>query len=50
EWRDGVYELTDLGSHNGTVINGERVECQVLRDFDRIDLGDTVIVFEADDS
>jgi len=29
---------------------GERVESQVLRDFDRIDLGDTVIVFEADDS
>lgn len=50
EWRAGVYELTDLGSHNGTLINGERVESQVLRDFDRIDVGDTVIVFEADES
>jgi small-conductance mechanosensitive channel len=50
EWDDGAYELTDLESHNGTFINGERVESQVLRDFDRIDLGDTVIVFEADDS
>ena len=50
EWEDGAYVLTDLDSHNGTVINGERIESQVLRDFDRIDLGDTVIVFEADDS
>ena len=50
EWEDGVYELTDLQSHNGTLINGERVESQVLRDFDRIELGDTVIVFETDGS
>ena len=46
EWEDGVYELTDQGSQNGTLINGERVESQVLRDFDRIEVGDTVIVFE----
>ena len=50
DWDEGAYELTDLGSHNGTLINGERVDSQVLRDFDRIDLGDTVIVFETDDS
>ena len=50
EWDEGAYTLTDLGSHNGTMINGERVDNQVLRDFDRIDVGDTVIVFEADDS
>lgn len=49
EWDDGVHRLTDLGSHNGTLINGERVDSQVLRDFDRIDVGETVIVFEADD-
>ena len=49
EWDDGAYVLTDLDSHNGTLINGERIESQVLRDFDRIDLGDTVIVFEEDD-
>ena len=50
EWDDGVYVLTDLESHNGTLINGERIESQVLRDFDRIEVGDTVLVFEADDS
>lgn len=49
EWQDGAYLLTDLESHNGTRINGERVESQVLRDFDRVEVGDTVIVFEADD-
>ncbi len=50
EWDEGAYTLTDLGSHNGTLINGEKIESQVLRDFDRIDVGDTVVVFEADDS
>ena len=50
EWDEGAYVLTDLESHNGTGINGELVTSQVLRDFDRIEVGDTVIVFEADDS
>jgi small-conductance mechanosensitive channel len=50
EWGQGAYELTDLGSQNGTSVNGERVETRVLHDFDRIELGDTVLVFEADAS
>jgi small-conductance mechanosensitive channel len=50
EWEEGAYTLTDLDSHNGTMINGERVDSQVLRDFDRIDVGDSALVFEADDS
>ncbi len=49
QWGDGAYVLTDLDSHNGTMINGERVKSQVLRDFDRIDVGDTVIIFEKHD-
>ncbi len=49
EWADGAYVLSDLDSHNGTRVNGEPVTSRVLRDFDRIEVGDTVIAFEIDD-
>lgn len=42
------WMLKDLGSANGTYLNGERVERDLpLRAGDRIRLGDTEIVFEA---
>lgn len=45
---NGKWTLKDLGSANGTYLNGTRVERdQVLRPGDRIRLGDTEIVFEA---
>jgi phosphoserine phosphatase RsbU/P len=47
---DGAWILKDLGSANGTYLNGSRVERdQTLKTGDRIRLGDTEIVFEASD-
>ena len=41
---DGIL-LEDLGSRNGTIVNGERVDRRVLADGDRIMLGRTVLKF-----
>jgi pSer/pThr/pTyr-binding forkhead associated (FHA) protein len=40
-----TYWLVDLGSTNGTELNGERVDRAKLSDGDRILLGDTNVVF-----
>lgn len=45
--RDGVLVLTDLGSTNGTRVNGHRVTEMVLGAGDRIQIGDTSLVVEA---
>jgi hypothetical protein len=45
--RDGVLVLTDLGSTNGTRVNGHRVTELVLGAGDRIMIGDTSVVIEA---
>jgi hypothetical protein len=42
--RDGHLVLTDLGSTNGTRVNGQRIEEVVLGDGDRIVIGDTELV------
>ncbi|HSI98191.1 MAG TPA: DUF3662 and FHA domain-containing protein [Gaiellaceae bacterium] len=39
------YWVVDLGSTNGTLVNGEQVERARLRDGDRITIGATEIVF-----
>jgi pSer/pThr/pTyr-binding forkhead associated (FHA) protein len=36
---DGGYEITDLGSHNGTYVNGCRVSAQPVTDRDTIGIG-----------
>ena len=41
---DGCW-IVDLGSTNGTVVNGKRVDRARLQDADRITLGSTEIVF-----
>lgn len=41
----GTYSIEDLGSTNGTTVNGERVGQSVLRDGDRIALGRTLLKF-----
>ena len=41
----GRWILTDAGSKNGTVVNGELVERAVLRDGDLIELGHTLLLF-----
>lgn len=42
------FVLTDLETSNGTKLNGQPVTRAVLRHLDRIFIGDTVLVFEAD--
>ncbi|MCA8920316.1 MAG: protein kinase [Planctomycetes bacterium] len=43
--RLGEYTLSDLGSSNGTVVNGQRVTSHVLQPGDKIHVGDTWIFF-----
>jgi pSer/pThr/pTyr-binding forkhead associated (FHA) protein len=45
--RDGVLVLTDLGSTNGTMVNGHRINEVVLGAGDRIELGETRLVIQA---
>ena len=42
------HVLVDLGSTNGTSVNGRPIERVRLTSGDRIELGDTVLVFERD--
>ena len=35
----GSYEIVDLGSHNGTFVNGQRVSSQVLTEQDLVSIG-----------
>lgn len=46
--RDGTWTLTDLGSTNGTRLNGQTVQSRELSDGDTITIGMTVIVFRRD--
>jgi two-component system cell cycle response regulator len=41
---DGNIEVTDLGSTNGTFVNGLAVTSTILRDGDKIQLGSTTIL------
>jgi len=45
--RDGVLVLTDLGSTNGTRVNGHRITEVVLGAGDRITIGETVLTIES---
>jgi pSer/pThr/pTyr-binding forkhead associated (FHA) protein len=42
---DDGYWIVDLGSMNGTLVNGKPVDRERLEDGDRITLGSTEIVF-----
>ena len=42
---NGGYELVDLGSGNGTLLNGQRVQSAPLRSGDTITLGQSVIMY-----
>ena len=46
--RGGELLLTDLGSTNGTRVNGRPVQTHPLRDGDRIELGESALVFRRD--
>ena len=45
--RDGGYSIVDLGSRNGTFVNGERLgtHARTLRHGDSVQLGQTVLTF-----
>ncbi|HKY04799.1 MAG TPA: DUF3616 domain-containing protein, partial [Blastocatellia bacterium] len=45
--RDGGYSIVDLGSRNGTFVNGDRLgsQARTLRHGDSIQLGQTVLTF-----
>ncbi|MFO0595968.1 MAG: sigma 54-interacting transcriptional regulator [Myxococcaceae bacterium] len=44
---DGSAKATDLGSRNGTLVNGEKLESEiVLLPGDRLQVGDSTILFE----
>ena len=47
-WRrpDGAYDLMDMGSTNGSFVNGEPVTRQRVRNNDRITLGRTELLFK----
>jgi transcriptional regulator of acetoin/glycerol metabolism len=47
-WDDGTLTLTDLGSHNGTFVNGVRVRTAVLAEQDVIRLCGTLFVVVQD--
>ncbi len=44
-FRDGAYRLKDLGSTNGTFLNGERISDSRLKDKDKIQIAYTVLQF-----
>jgi two-component system, cell cycle response regulator len=41
---DGTVELRDLGSTNGTIVNDEPVQSRLLKDGDRVAIGNTSIL------
>ena len=44
-YREKGYMIEDLGSKNGTFVNGTRVEHSLIRDNDRIEMGETLLRF-----
>jgi len=46
-FRDGQYQIRDLDSTNGSFINETRISEAVLRDNDRLRLGQTTFVFKS---
>ena len=43
---ENTFTLVDMGSANGTFVNGERVKEHALEPEDRIRIGKTVLVFK----
>jgi len=46
ETGEARYRLIDLGSTNGTILNGARIEKALLQDGDKFEVGDQLIRFE----
>ncbi|MGN6701111.1 MAG: FHA domain-containing protein, partial [Thermomicrobiales bacterium] len=45
EYAGGAWQVVDLGSTNGTKVNGQPVERAALRDGDRVDVGSLHLQF-----
>jgi ABC-type multidrug transport system ATPase subunit/ABC-type multidrug transport system permease subunit len=43
----GTYEIVDLGSHNGTFVNGQRVTNQLLTEQDLVSIGSSTFRLKA---
>lgn len=46
---DGGFQIKDMDSRNGTLVNGARVKEQVLRHGDQISIGDSAFLFQMED-
>lgn len=47
---DGVLHVVDLGSRNGTIVNGKKVKQAALAGGDKLAIGDTLFVFYDEDA
>lgn len=48
EGSDGIFTLSDLGSANGTIVNGQTIDAAVtLKDGDVILIGETTLIYRA---
>ena len=47
---DGGYDVADLGSSNGTRVNGEPVRARPLRNGDRVQFGNAVFLYLTGDA
>lgn len=46
---DGTFQICDLGSTNGTWVNGQRVRAKVLKSGDMLELGEVRLRFRSGD-
>ena len=44
-WANGVYHVRDLGSRNGVIVNGRRVQGTALETCDEVRIGDAIFKF-----
>src|SRR6516162_11712207 len=44
-----TYQITDLGSGNGTKVNGKKIDFDTLKAGDEIRVGDAILVLESID-
>jgi pSer/pThr/pTyr-binding forkhead associated (FHA) protein len=49
QFRDERWLLVDLGSRNGTIVNGRRIRQHPLKDGDRVQVGEVTFTFVAGD-
>ena len=49
-WANGAYHVRDLGSRNGVIVNGRRVQGAALDDCDEVRIGDAIFKFVEQDA